>query len=261
MIRALAAVAGGMLAWTSLAWGQRPSDAERAALIERTRQKALEYARSLPDFVCSEVVRRYSAAADGRRAGGWVQLDTLSIKLRYWQRVEEHQLELINGKSTERKFEDLGGGTSTGEFGGILRMIFDPDSQTAFDWESWKNLRKHRTAVYQYAVSAAHSPYVLRNQGRQAPVGLHGVLEIDAETGEVLHFTYVSYDIPEKLNVQSAVSSVDYDFADVGGRSYLLPSRSETEAHGSMVWMRNKMEFREYRKFSADSVIDFGTGK
>jgi len=27
------------------------------------------------------------------------------------------------------------------------------------------------------------------------------------------------------------------------------------------MWARNKMEFKDYRKFTADSVIDFGTGK
>jgi hypothetical protein len=40
-----------------------------------------------------------------------------------------------------------------------------------------------------------------------------------------------------------------------------LPSRSETEMHSTEMWARSKMEFRNYRKFSADSTIDFGTGK
>jgi hypothetical protein len=251
----------GFLTSIPLAWGQKPSDADSAALIEMSRQKALEYVQSLPDFVCNEVVRRYSAAADGHRVGGWVATDTLTIKLAYFQQKEEHKLELINGKPTDRKYFELSGGTGTGEFGGVLRMIFHPDSQGAFEWQSWKNVRKHRAAVYEYAVSAAHSPYYLQTQGREAAVGLQGVLEIDSETGEVLHFTYIAYDIPKELKMQSAVTSVDYDFADVGGRSYLLPVRSETELHGETLWARNKMEFREYRKFSADSVIDFGVGK
>jgi hypothetical protein len=54
---------------------------------------------------------------------------------------------------------------------------------------------------------------------------------------------------------------VDYALASVAGRNYLLPARSETETHSTETWARNKMEFRNYRKFSVDSVIDFGTGK
>jgi len=251
----------GLLLCAALAWGQRPSDATSAALIERSRQKALEYTHSLPDFVCSEVVRRYAAPAEGMKFGSWAHTDTLTIKLSYSQKTEGHKLELIDGKPTDRKYEELGGATSSGEFGGILRTIFDPVSQAAFDWESWKTVRKHRTAVYHYAVDAANSPYYLRHANRQAVVGIHGAVELDSETGEVLHLTYIAYEIPKQLDLQYSTTSVEYDFTSVGGRNYLLPARSETEVHSSEMWARNKTEFREYRKFSADSIIDFGTGK
>lgn len=246
-----------LLLSTTFAWAQKPSDADSAALIERSRQKALEYTRSLPDFMCTEIIRRSTSTTDGRGSNN----DTLTVKLRYSQQKEEHTLALINGKPTDKKYEQLAGGTSTGEFGGVLRMIFNPSSQASFEWESWKTVRKRRVAVYQYAVSAANSPYYLRYQGREAVVGIHGVLEIDNETGEILHFTYLSYDIPKELGVQTSKTAVDYDFADVGGHNYLLPSRSETEIHAVSMSAHNRMEFHDYRKFGAESLIDFGTGK
>lgn len=261
MIGALRLALGASLLWISVAWAQRPSDADAAAIVERAREKALAYTKSLPDFVCAQTIRRYIAESDSRRSLPWVLRDTLSIKLSYVQQAEDHKLELISGKPTSLKYEGLEGATSAGEFGGILRTIFDPASQGAFEWKSWKNVKKHRTAVYEYAVAAANSPYTLRFGGRQAFVGIHGVLEIDGETGEVLHLTYIAYDIPKDLGLQSSVTTVDYDFADVGGRSYLLPARSEAEIHSTTQWARNKMEFREYRKFSSDSTIDFGPGK
>jgi hypothetical protein len=257
----LESVALCLLLGLTCAWAQKPSDADSAALIERSRQKALDYTRLLPDFMCTQVVRRATAAADGRRYGGWTNLDTLTVTLRYSHQKEEHTLVLINGKPTDKKYDQLAGGTSSGEFGGVLRMIFNPSSQASLEWESWKTVRKHRVAVYQYAVSAAHSPYYLGYQGHTAVVGIHGVLEIESETGEVLHFTYISYDIPQELGVQTAMTTVDYDFADVGGRNYLLPSRSETEIHAISLWARNHMEFHDYKKFGAESLIDFGTGK
>jgi hypothetical protein len=250
MVRVLGLVLCGMVAW-----GQTPSDADTAALIERSRQRALDYTQQLPDFMCTEVVHR-SISSDGGQSS-----DTLTIKLGYSKRGEEHRLVLINGKPTGRKYEDLEGATGTGEFGGILRAIFNPASQGAFDWQTWKTVRKKRLAVLEYAVSAANSPYYLGHQGRKAIVGLHGVLEIDSETGEVLHLTYVAYDIPPQLGVLSAVSVVDYAFADVGGREYLLPVHSEMELRTPGGSARNKMEFREYRKFAAESVVDFGVGK
>jgi hypothetical protein len=261
MIRAFGTALGALLLWTSVAWAQRPSDADAAAMVERARAKALAYTKSLPDFVCAQTIRRYISSSDGRRSFSWVLRDTLSIKLSYFQQAEDHKLELINGKSTKLKYEGLEGATSAGEFGGILRTIFDPASQGAFEWKSWKSVRKHRTAMYEYAISAANSPYTLRFGSRQAFVGIHGVLEIDGETGEVLHLSYIAYDIPKDLGLQSSVTTVDYDFADVGGRNYLVPARSEAEIHSPTQWARNKMEFRDYRKFSTDSVIDFGPAK
>jgi hypothetical protein len=262
MIRSFGLMPYAALAWcAALAWGQRPSDADSAALLEKSRQKALDYSQSLPDFVCAEIIQRYAASAWGVKLGPWIYTDTLTVKLSYSQRTEGHKLELIDGKPTGRKFEDLGGETSSGEFGGILRTVFDPASQAAFDWDSSKKARNRRIAVYRYAVREARSPYYVRHRNTTGIVGLHGTVEIDSETGEVWRLVAMAYDIPQYLDVQFFSSTVEYALASVAGRNYLLPGRSETEIHSTETWARNKMEFRNYRKFSADSTIDFGTGK
>jgi hypothetical protein len=243
----------GLIWYSYTVRAQTPSPADSTAIVELARQKAFHYTQSLPDFECAEVVRR-SASAGGPN-------DTLTIKLSYTQRAEVHKLLLINGRATDQKYESLEGVTSSGEFGGILRVIFDPAMRATFEWKSWKEIRKHRVATYEYAVSAANSPYYLRHQGRHAIVGIHGVVEIDAVSGEVLHLTYICYDIPKELGLTSASTTVDYDFADVGGRNYLLPARSETLMRSPGIAQRNRAEFRDYHKFSADSVVDFGPAK
>jgi len=254
--RAICGICICLVVWCSRSPAQQPSATDATALIERARQKARLYTQSLPDFECTETVHRSTVAGSGRSL-----TDTLTIKLSYLQQQEVHKLMLVNGKPTELKFEGLQGATSVGEFGGILRIVFDPASETAFAWESWKNLRQHRSAVYEYAVSAATSPYFLRNEGRQANVSIHGVVEVDVTSGEVLRLTHVCYDIPKELNLASASGSVEYDLAGVGGRNYLLPARSESQMRGPTVVVRNKMEFTAYRKFSSDSTITFGDGK
>ncbi|HUB81020.1 MAG TPA: hypothetical protein VMB03_19585 [Bryobacteraceae bacterium] len=260
MIRRTGLIACAALGWCPVfAWAQRPSDADTAALIEKSRQKALDYTQSLPDFLCSEIIQRFAApAVDGTKAGGWTHTDTLRVTVSYSQGSEGHKLELINGKATGKKFEELGGETSSGEFGGILRTVFDPASQAAFDWESSKTVHGRRMAVYQYAISAANSPFYLRNNNRKGIVGLHGTVEVDAETGEVGRLTYIAYDIPKGLEVQASSATVEYGLASVAGRNYLLPAHSEGEMHSSEMWARSKMDFRDYRKFTADSTITFG---
>lgn len=148
---------------------------------------------------------------------------------------------------------------------GTLQNIFEAASQTFFRWESWKRRGRHRSAIYAYKVDSAHSRYLVANGSpsdlRKAVVSFHGIVEVDRETGEVLHFSYVADEIPKAVDLKRVSTTVDYDFADVGGRNYLLPAHSETEIYGASLSVRNDIEFREYRKFSADSTIEFGIGK
>ena len=252
-----------LLVWTAPAWAQRPSDRDIAALIERSREKALSYAQSLPDFVASEVIRRY--AGESHHGFATRPADTLVVQLRYFQHKEEHKLLLVNGQPTERSFERMEGFVGSGEFGSTLDAIFDPASATSFRWQKWKTVRKQPAAVFTYAVDQARSPYRLESHvdGRvsAATVSYHGTVEVDTESGEALHLEYVADHIPRNLHMDYVATSVDYDFADIGGQRYLLPSRSETEMRGPVEWTKNVMEFREYRKFSADSVVDFGPPK
>lgn len=259
------------------AWGQRPSDTESTELIEKSREKALAYTRSLPDFVCTEAISRYSYSKTQTsrgpiRMGGaipygikWTPTDKLTVKLSYFEQREDHRLVLVNGKPTDQKYESLAGGIETGEFGGTLQGIFDPVTATSFRWERWKNVRRHRTAIFAYQVDRAHSRYMVASGAagdvHQALVAFHGEMEVDRDTGEVLHFRYAADDIPRAVNLDLVSTAVDYDFADVGARSYLLPAHCETEIHSPGLSVRNEMEFREYRKFSADSSIEFGVAK
>ena len=279
MMRAFGAALAVMLAWMSLGWGQRPSDGDAAALIEKSRQRALAYAKSLPDFVCSEVIHRYQHVPSANRRMSrdmssitpiaapiaWTPTDKLSLKLSYFEQREEHKLVLLNDKPTDLKYESLAGGTGSGEFGGTLRNIFDPHSQAVFHWQAWKNVRRHRAAVYTYNVDAEHSLFEVESgvSGgiQKAVVAFHGDLEIDGDTGEVLHFTYQADQIPKELRLNLVSTSVDYDLADVGGRDYLLPIHARMEIFSPNLSVRNDIDFREYRKFSADSSIEFGLGK
>jgi len=125
-------------------------------------------------------------------------------------------------------------------------------------------VRKRRSALYAYKVDQAHSHYLVMNGAvgnmRKAVVGFHGALEVDRESGEVLHLTYIA-EVPKELKLDLVSTTVDYDRAEVGGRSYLLPVHSETEIHSETLSVKNDSDFKEYRKFSSESTIDYGVGK
>jgi|ERR1039458_3820131 hypothetical protein len=252
-----------LMACAAAGRAQAPTPEQTGAAIEMSRKMALSYTRSLPDFVCTQWVHRY---LDFTHRGFWRLLDTLTIKLSYFELKEDHKLVLINGMPSERSYRELIGAVTEGEFGSILNQIFDSSSQAVFTWEKWAKVSKRRAAIYLYHVDRFHSGYALnfgggRSGAVRATVAYRGMVEVDRDTGDVLRLTYTADAIPKTYPIHSATTTVSYAFADVGGRQYLLPESSETEMRSVDMWARNHTDFREYRKFSADSTITFGDGK
>src|SRR6266436_4268136 len=66
-----------------------PSIAEQKAILERVREYALNYSKSLPNFICTEVTRRYY---DDTGQESWVNYDTLTTRLTYFEQKEKYEL-------------------------------------------------------------------------------------------------------------------------------------------------------------------------
>ncbi|HUP02683.1 MAG TPA: hypothetical protein VMU19_01760 [Bryobacteraceae bacterium] len=250
--------------------GAAPGPAEQARFLEATRAAALDYSDLLPDFVCTETMRRSVAeGADSRN------LDTLTFQVTYAGKKESYKL-VEGNRVSGRDFYSVGGATSAGEFGSLLRWIFEPASSATFHWEKASTNHKSPVWVYSYRVPRSGSRYVLAFDGgngeKSILVGFHGQIEIARENHRALRLTSVADDIPPGFAIQSSSTSIDYAFADVGGKPFLLPSQAETDMlyqprlsdsketlrNTRAKLMRNFLEFRGYRKFAVDSDIDFG---
>jgi hypothetical protein len=255
----------GLLACAAALWAQAPTPERTSAAIEMSRKVALDYARSLPDFICTQLVDRYVDFDHSTQRVSWRWVDTLTIKLSYFDQREDHTLVLVNGKPSEKSYTDLGGAISAGEFALMQKQVFDRASQADFTWKKWNKAGKRQAATYLYRVDVSHSRFMLdflTPAGlTQDIVGHHGTLELDRETGNVLSMTYIADAIPKTCPISLSNTAVSYEFADGGGKQYLLPASSETEMRSRELWTRNRAEYRDYRKFSADSTVRFGDGK
>ena len=103
-----------MAAGTAPAADQKPSEDEEARLLEQVRETALNYTKSLPDFICTQVVKRY---LDSNGRDRWTLADTLTVKLSYFGQKEDYKLLLIDNKPTNLEYMKTGGAASKGEFG------------------------------------------------------------------------------------------------------------------------------------------------
>ncbi len=234
-----------------------PSYAEQQKVINAMREYALNYSSSLPDFVCKQVTRRYY---DPLGHENWRSSDTLISKLSYTEQKEKYEVILANGQAVLNKSqESFGGTTSSGEFGSLLKYIFDPRSDAEFHWDRWGRIRGHVTHVFTFSVDQAHSEWgIMDGESKQQIVpAYNGFIYVDRETSQVLRVFMQSLDIPASFPIQLAQTQLDYDYTELSGRQFLLPLKAEIRLNRGRFQSKNDVEFRSYQKFSADAVITF----
>lgn len=245
-----------------------PSAEEQAAVIAEIREYALRYTKSLPDFICTQVTRRYVAAAPGGRynprgTGGdssWQLQDTLTIRLSYFEQKEDYKLVLVNNTATQQDYRKMAGSVSTGEFGSMLREIFEPATEAHFDWDHWATLRSRRALTFKYDVAKARSQWLLDYQRQQQFVPAYsGLVYVDRETHQVLRVSMVSRDVPADFPIRQAETVLDYDYQTLSDHRFLLPLKADSRIGTSDTLSRLDEEFRLYRKFSTESEIKYDT--
>ena len=201
----------------------------------------------------------------GTRGGGsagsdpsWYALDTLTIKLSYFEQKEDYKLILVNNSMTTQDYKTLGGATSTGDFGSMMREIFEPATQAKFEWDHWGTLRGRRVLAFSYRVAQFRSQWHI-NYDRKLDIvpAYKGLVYVDKETHHVLRVTLDAEDIPASFPVRRAETVLDYDFQDISGHTFLLPLKATTIMAASDYMTKNDEEFRVYRKYSAESDIKF----
>ena len=234
-----------------------PSSEEQATILNEVREWALNYTSNLPDFICTKVIRRYG---DPRGGESWILMDTLTARLSYYEQKEENKLILVNNQMTTQEYGRLGGATSTGEFGSMMRDVFLPATQTRFEWDHWGTLRGRRSLVFKYRVSQLASNWHIEYERKMEIVPAYsGLIYVDRDTHKVLRMTLQAEDIPPSFPVQEARTVLDYDYVDISGRNFLLPLKAEVRMRADGFTNRNDVEFRLYRKFSTESEIKFDT--
>jgi len=237
-----------------------PDSIEQGKILDETREYVLNYTKGLPNFICVQVTRREIDPSG--KGTAFHNTDTITAKLTYDGQHEDYDVVLHNNQPvTNMKMEQLGGTTSQGEFGTMMKEIFEPESEARFAWDHWATLRGRRTYVFAYDIDQAHSKYhVEQTDTKQAVVPAYrGLIYIDRDTKMVTKITLNPYNIPPDFPIQDLHVSLDYDFAKIADQQFMLPLKAVLTSRASRYATRNDIEFRLYRKFETGSTIKFDT--
>lgn len=233
-----------------------PDSIEQKRIIAAVREYALNYSKQLPNFICTQVTRRY---IDPTGKESWRHMDTINAKLSFFEQKETYTIISVNDRATQLPMDKLGGTTSSGEFGTQLREIFEPSTETEFEWERWATLRGRRAYVFAYRVYQEHSQYHMEYNKTQSIVpGYKGLIYVDKDNEMVVRVT-LDPDVPPAFPVQNAVTTLDYEITKIGDSEFMLPLRAGLRSRVGQDLTKNEIEFRLYRKFGAESSITFDT--
>ena len=276
----------GLCFLAAIACAQSPPDtAEQARVIDGLRAYAKAYTKNLPNFICSQVTKREIILAPndvtGVREsmpsrGGRLGLgnaprkatDTFEEQLGYFDHKESYQLLKVNGKRPKAGEARPPGLTSAGEFGTTLWGIFDPESKAEFEWKKWDNVRGQAVAIFSFRVDQSHSQAELNVPSRTVVVGYHGMIYASRDSNMVLRLT-TEAEPPKDFPLQDVTHLLDYGHVEIGGQSFTLPLHAEMQTrmsedfmrsgreggHSKQVFLTNQVDFREYRKYTAESVL------
>lgn len=253
----------GTVALTAKAPPPPPPDSVRQQkILDLMRQYALSYTQNLPNFICVQVTRQY---VDPYGGDHYRSIGNILAKLSYNEGREKYSVYSVNGQFVNTSMEGLptrGGAVSTGEFGSLMREIFEPHSNAEFGWDHWGKLRGRTMAVFNYFIDSGHSSYSIsyeagRPDEQRIITAYSGLIYADENTGEIARITFVAVDIPKSFPVNKATETLDYDAVDISGQQYICPLVAKLYMQAEHQSSKNEIEFRDYRKFGTESVIKY----
>ncbi len=233
-----------------------PDAAELRQILADVRSKALDYTRSLPNYICAQVTRR---RVDPTGSGEWKLVDTIVEKLTFFEQKEEYTVVMVNERplTTPMNHDQLGGAKSSGEFGSILRTVFDPETQTELQWERWTAVHGQRTAVLAFRVRQQRYGITHEASGQSILVGFHGLIFVDRDSKTVRMIQLRCDGIPPDFPIQSVSLDLVYGTVEIAGRKYVLPQRSDVRTREGRYLAWNQVSYHNYNRFGSEVNVTF----
>ena len=193
---------------------------EQDEALAGIKEYALNYARSLPDYICIQVTKQKSSS-----------VTTLKEELTVARNGENFKIlkTLNNAPLNVKVVNDDFSTISVDEFSAVLGRIFAPDTGATFRWARSGKLRERPVLVFSFEVPQAHGVRILDSaEGRELVEGYQGLIYADAASKAVLRVeTHIDDVLPEKF--KGVDLTLDYKTVKIGGRDYVLPYRFDLE--------------------------------
>jgi hypothetical protein len=225
-------------------------------IIASARDAADHLSDGLPNFLVQQNTTRYFSRLLPPQ---WQVLDVVTAEVASVGGKEDYRNIMVNGKPSNRPVEKTGA-WSTGEFQTTLDSLLNPYTEAAFHKTKDDTLNGRPAYTYDFRVQQENSNWDIHApDGSKATPAYSGTVWIDKATFNVMRIEEQTGPLPSSFPFDKAESVVEYGFMNIDGKTYPLPVHSEilTCQRGTSTCTKNEINFRNYRKFGADSNITF----
>jgi hypothetical protein len=234
----------------------QPIPIQDDAVITKAREAAFSFSETLPNYMVQQMTTRYQS---DRPKAGWSALDIVTADVTYQDGRESYKNIKIGNKSTDKPMDQIEGTRSTGEFSTLLEQLFETGA-AKFRPGGQETIHNRSAYVYSFEVTRELSRWRIEAPSQLYYPAIKGSIWIDKETSRVLRIEQSGKGMPALFPFDTLETTADYDFIRLGTSGpYLLPVEAEVLScqRGTSICSRNKIEFRNYRKFGAESNIIF----
>jgi hypothetical protein len=232
------------------------------SVIDKTREEAFSFSETLPNYVVKQFTTRY--ATNGAKGGqtSWQALDNVSADVVYENGKESYKNVLVNGKAPKEAVEKTGS-WSTGEFASLMQDVLSPATDADFHNKRSTTIVNRPAWHYDFSVEQPNSHWHVYAAGESYQPEYTGTIWIDKENYRILRIELSARNMPKAFPLDTVESAVDYDYVLIADQKYLLPVHSEALSceRGTSECSRNVIDFRNYKKFGAESEITFGAAE
>jgi hypothetical protein len=228
------------------------------AVIYNARAAAFSFSATLPNFVVKQYTTRYQTEAARAGQTSWHALDTVTADVVSEDGKESYKNILVNGKTPKAGVEKTGS-WSTGEFSSVMLDVLSPGTRADFHNKRSTTIVNRAAYLFDFSVERQNSHWQVESLSGTYVPEYTGAIWIDKDTSRVLRIELSAKNMPGTFALDTVESAVDYDYVQIGDGRFLLPVHSEvlTCARGTSECSRNVIDFRNYKKFSADTSVTF----
>ena len=225
-------------------------------IIAAAREAAGEFTETLPDFLVQQHTMRYRSEV---KPFQWQAIDMVSADVTVIKGKEEYKKITINGKPTTKAAEKSGA-WSTGEFATTQQDILSSSTAAKFAKRGQQRVGGRDALAYDFTVQQPNSHWrIIPGDSKPYNPPYKGVIWIDKESKRVLKIEQRATSFPDDFEFNRVELVLEYGLVRISGKLVLLPVRSENIIcqSASTYCSRNELNFRNYRKFGAESAITF----